>query len=65
MRAGSGAGPGGFQVAESAGLHGSISLVAVVVQCAVHSQVSAAPLHPAANVEFEKKVVEDIVLEEK
>ena len=42
---------------------GVSALAAVAVQYVVPIQISAAPLHPAANVEFEKHLVEKIVTE--
>lgn len=58
----SGGGPGGLQVAESTGLHGNISPMALMLHDAMFIPRSP-PLHPAANAEFEKHLAEEIVTE--
>lgn len=56
-------GPGGIQVSGSTGLHGNVSLVALMLHHDMFVPRSTHPLCPAANDEFEKHLAEEIVAE--
>lgn len=61
---GVGGGPGGIQVAESTGVcMGASATVASMLHRAMFIPRSAPPLHPAANVEFEKHLAGEIETE--